>query len=806
MESLWHDLRLSLKALRKSPAFTAVSVLTLMLAVGANSAIFTLVNGVLLHPLPYANPERLMTIWNRTAQLGQMRVSEPELIDFSKGLHSFESMAAYTISDANLSGSDQPERVAVVKASACLLAMLGARPEAGRLLVPEEDQLGRDKVVMLSHDLWRRRFGGSREIVGRPILINGESRLVVGVAPRGFQFPDKAELWTPLGIAPSHLHIRGQRNMQLIGKLKPGVSVAQARAEAEVATRQIAETYHYNPESHWSIEIVPLREQQVAKVRSSLLLLQGAVLLVLLIACANVACLMLARAQSRRGEASLRLALGAGHGRLLRQHLLDGLALGLAGGVLGLFLAAAAVRLLLAANPDQLPRFAEVSLDRGVVLFTLVIALLTGLLVSLAAALTAMHTRMTDALAETGSRAGGGGGARRFRGVLVVCEVALAVVLLIGAGLLLKNFLRIEQIDPGFDPNHLLTVRLTLPDATYHEGSPANGLFYELLHGKLKAIPQVQEVGMAEHLPFGHTGVSGPFFPAPGSAADSTATEGPESNWNWVSPTYFQAMRMPLIRGRFFTSADRPGAERVVIIDDYLARAVYAGLDPVGRRIRLPGGPDNPWLRIVGVVGYVRQEGLDTESRGQLYLPHAQDPVVAMSLALRTAVDPSFLTPAVRQAVRSLDKDLPIYDAMPMTARIAGSLGQRRFAALLMASFAGLALVLAAVGIYSVMAYTVSQRNQELGIRLALGAQPGRLRSMVVGEGMRLVLIGLAAGLFAAFALSRSMQSMLYEMSSRDLSIFVAAPALLAAVALAANYLPARRASGTDPIRALRGT
>ena len=805
MEAILQDLRFSLRSLAKSPGFTAVAVFTLMLGVGANSAIFTLVNAVLLRPLPYPHSERLMTVWNHMTDLGQTRVSEPELLDFSRGLDSFEGLAAWDVTDANLSGAGRAERAPVARATASLFSVLGVRPAAGRLFLADDGKPGRGKVVVLGYELWRRRFGGA-DVIGQPIRINDESYVVVGVASRGFQFPAEAQLWMPMLIDPAHLSIRGQRNLQVIGRLKAGVSVDQARARAVVVAHQIAEEYHYEPQRHWYIDIVPLHEQQVARVRRSLLVLQGAVVLVLLMACANVASLMLARAQMRRGEVSLRLALGAGQGRLVRQFLFDGWALGIAGGTVGLLLAAAAVRLLLAANPDQLPSAAGVSLDGGILAFTLVISLVAGLLVSLAAAFTAMRTGLTESLADTGVRSSRARGSRRFHGALVVCEVTLAVVLLIGAGLLLKNFVRLERIDPGFDPKGLLTVRLTLPDAKYHEGSEASAIFYRSLKEKLAAIPLVQSVGMAEHLPFGRTGVSGPFYPAPGSTGSLNLKESPECNWNWVMPGYFETLRVPLLRGRTFDATDRAGAQRVVIIDAYLAHAVYGDADPVGRNLKLPGDDSNPYLQIVGVVGYVRQQGLDAETRGQIYLPQAQDPVVSMFVALRTQADPSALTEAVRNAVASLDKDLPIYDAMTMQERIATSLGQRRFATLLMGLFAGLALLLAGVGIYSVMAYSVSQRRQELGIRMALGAAPGRLRGMVVGEGMRLVLIGLVLGLGAALALGRLLQSLLYEASARDTAIFVAAPAVLALIALVANYLPARRASTSDPVKALRGT
>ncbi|HEV7786671.1 MAG TPA: ABC transporter permease, partial [Thermoanaerobaculia bacterium] len=499
--ALAQDLRFSLRTLRKSPAFTAVAVFTLMLGIGANSAIFSIVNAVLLRPLPYPAPERLMTIWNWTPDLGQMPVSQPELLDYAGGLRSFQAVAGVGVSDVNLSGSFESERVGLARISASLFPILGVRPVAGRTFLPEEDRAGRNREVVLGYDLWRRRFGGRLDVVGQSIRLDDVSHLVVGVAPRGFHFPGQADLWAPLGLDPATLNIRGQRDLQVVGRLKPGVTLEQARAEAGVLIHSLAAVHPEYAGGRWAIQVVPLREQQVARVRRSLLLLQGAVLLVLLMACANVASLLLARAQARRGEMALRLALGAGPGRVVRQFLFDGLSLGLAGGGLGLLLARDGVRLLLAADPEPLPSSGEIGLDVAVLLWTLAISLLSGLLVSLAAALPAVRTRLTEALADSELRASAGFGARRFRNVLMVIQITLAVVLLIGAGLLLKNFRHLERIAPGFDPNGLLTVRLTLPESRYGEGSAAAGIFYSTLQERLGAIPGVRSAGMAGHLP-----------------------------------------------------------------------------------------------------------------------------------------------------------------------------------------------------------------------------------------------------------------------------------------------------------------
>jgi putative ABC transport system permease protein len=805
MGSIWQDLRFSARTLLRSPSFTAIAVFTLMLGIGANSAIFTLLNAVLFRPLPYPHSERLMTLWNWTPDFGQMRLSEPEFLDFRNNLSLFESMGVVSVSDANLSGTDEPERVGRARLSASLFTAFGVRPVVGRTLLAEDDKVGAPSVVVLGYDLWRRRFGGSPDIVGKKILLNQESYTVIGVAPQGFQFPEKVEIWTPYVIDPANLSIRGQRSLQAIGKLKPGVTLAAAKAEAKSASRAITEIYPNYAKHQWEIQLIPLQEAQTAGVRRPLLILQGAVLLVLIMACANVASLLLARAQNRRGEMSLRLALGAGPWRLIRQFQFDGLLLSLAGGVLGIFLAKAGVKLLLAANPEQLPRSGDIGVDMGVVLWTVVISVVSGFLISLAAALPVMRIRLTEALADTGVRSSATAGARRFRNILVTCEVTLAVLLLIGGGLLLKNLRHLQSINPGFHPEGLLTVKLTLPDGAYKEGSPAVASFYNTLRERLRAIPQVESVGMVEHLPFGRSGLSGPFYPEPGSTWDKTLEEAPESNWNWVSPGYFETMKIPLLQGRFFDEHDRAEGERVVIIDEYLAKNVYKGLDPVGKRFRRPGTPGDPWFRIVGVAGYVKQEGLDAASRGQLYFAHEQEPVISEVAVLRTsAANPAALVSAVRDAVRSIDKNQPIYDVKLMTERVSSSLGEQRFAALLMGLFAALAVLLTAVGIYSVMAYSVSQRIHELGIRMALGAQPSQLQSMVVSQGMLFVIIGLAIGLFAAFAASRLIQGMLFEISVRDPAIFLAAPVLVALVGLLASYLPARRASAADPLRALR--
>jgi putative ABC transport system permease protein len=806
MDGSYLDLRHGLRTLSKNRGFAAVAVLTLMLGIGGTSAIFSVVETLLLRPLPYPQPERLVTVWNSIPELGfdRLEVSEPELIDYSRGFTVFQDLAAISPFDANLAGGDEPERIPAAQVSASFFRVLGVAPRLGRGFAGGEDRKGRHRVAVLGDGLWRRRFGADPSLVGKAVTLNAEPYVVVGVAPRGFEFPERTQLWVPLPLDLAHLGERGAHSLDLIARLSPGVTLTQAQAQAAgmIHNLQAQSPKDYSARHPWSLKLVPLQEQLVGQARRPLLVLSAAVALVLLIACTNVANLILARTQARGGEITLRVALGAGRARLVRQFLMEAMLLALAGGALGLLLARWGLAALLAISPAQVPRAAEIDLDWRIVLFAFAVSLLTGLLLSLVAAFPASRVQLAQALNQGGVRTGGGLGARRFRGFLVVFEMAAAIVLLLAAGLVIKNFLALQRTDPGFDPSGLLTASIALPEARYGEGRPAVGAFYEALHERLARLPGVRSVGMAEHLPMGSTGLSGPFHVA-GRDAGRAGGLAPESDWNWANPEYFPTMRIPLLAGRNFTRFDRLGAPGVVIVDANVAHGVWPGEDPIGKRIRLAGGDQNPWLTVVGVVGHVRQGGLDAATRGEVYMPQAQQLPVAMYVAVRAA-DPAALAPALRQAVRDVDRDQAVAEVLTMRERIAGSLAPRLFSTLLLAVFSLLALALAAVGIYSVTAWAVAQRTREIGIRVALGAEPAAVLRLVVGRGMRLVLIGLAIGWLVALAASHVVAALLYQTSPRDPIVFAAVPLLLAGVALLANYLPARRATAVDPAIALR--
>lgn len=805
MEALLKDLRYNARTLLRSPGYTAAAVLTLMLGIGATGAIFSLADAVLVRPLPYPEPERLVMVWNTAPEAGfdRLHLSEPELLDYIRGLQGLEHLSGFSSFDANLSGTGEPERIAATRASASLLSALGVRPVLGRVFLPEEDRPGRDKVAILGHGLWQRRFGSDAGIVGRTILLNAESYTVVGVAPPGFDFPEESDLWVPLGLDPAQPEIRGARSLRAVARLEQGVTLEEARAEASLVARRLQEQYpdEYPADSGWNVLLVSLHEQQVGEVRTAVLVLFAAVGLVLLIACVNVTNLSLARLQARHQEVTIRTALGAGRKRLLGQFLTEGLLLGLVGGALGLLLASWGLRALVLIAPEGVPRLDEVELDLRALLFMAAASLLSGLVVSLVPALRASRTRLNEALKD-GGRAGGGPSRWRFQRFLVAFEVAMAAVLLISSGLLIKNFVRLQQSDPGFNPNGLLTLEIALPESRYSDGARI-AAFYGELRERLGKLPGVESVGMAQHLPLGRTGLSGPFH-VEGRDPDHGGV-GPESHWNWADPGYFQTLGIPLLKGRGFTPQDRDGSLPVVVVDQRLAEKVWPGEDPLGKRIRLFGSDSNPWLAVVGVVGHIQQSGLDASALGQLYLPHAQEPAVSrMYVALRTSSDPAALVPMVRREVLAVDPDQPVDDVLVMTDRISESLSSRRFAMFLLSLFAAIALVLAAVGIYGVMAYSVTQRNREIGVRVALGAQPSDVRRLVIGQGMLLAAIGLAVGLPLAFAATRLLESLLYQVSARDPLVFGVVPVLLASVALLANYLPARRATGVDPIIALR--
>jgi len=799
------DLRYGARVLAKSPGFTLVAVLALALGIGANSAIFSVVNAVLLRPLPYAEPDRLIRIGgtSKTERIGTF--SPPDFFDWRARNTVFEGMAAFDASSPSLTGGGEPERLNAARVSPGFFALLRTPPALGREFLPQEEQRGQHRVAILSHALWQRRFGGDPSVVGRRIELSGDSFEIVGVMPEKFEPPQFAGrdaqppvLWVPFAPDLSQWGRDGRSVDAGIARLKPGVTVEQARAEMEAIARQLQAEY---PKSNANagVRLDTLQEQLVGGARRALLIFIAAVGFVLLIACANVANMLLARAAARSKEIAIRTALGASRGRVVRQLMTESVLLALAGGGLGLLLALWANEFLLALSAGALPRVEHVALDSRVVLFTVIVSLATGLVFGLAPALQASKTDLTESLKE-GGRGGAAGLRSRARSALVVSEVALSLVLLVAAGLLVKSFWRLQQTSPGFDPEGVLTMNVFLPGLRYPEDAQHAAFFGRVLE-RVATLPGVRHAGATSNLP-----ISGNYDRLPiyvEGRAESAAGEAPEAERYMVSDDYFRALGVPLVSGRGFNAEDAAGKPPVVIVAESVARANWPAGDAVGKRVKL-GDPENPWLTVVGVAGDVRHYGPDTPANFQVYLPHRQSPSQVMTLVVRSEADPESLAAAVRGEVWAVDKDQPVYDVKTMRQLLSASTAARRFNMLLIAVFAAVAVALAVVGIYGVMAYTVAQRTREIGVRVALGAGARDIYGLIVGRGMALAGAGVALGLAASFAVTRVMKSLLYGVDAADPAIFASVALLLSAVALLACYLPARRAARVDPAVALR--
>src|SRR5256885_15201756 len=796
-----NDFRYALRQLIKAPSFTIVAILTLALGIGACTAIFSVVNVVLLRPLDYPQPDRIVNIRETNfPQFPEFSVSPPNYLDWEKQTKSYEYLAAYPGSRVNLTGEGEPQQLLGVKATGHYFEVFGIKPVAGRFLLPEEDAQGKNHGVVLSYGFWQRVFGGGRDIVGRSIQLNGEPYQIVGVAPFGFGVASKVDVYIPMAFRPDETKndARGAHYINVVGRLKPGVTVTQAKAELDVIAAQLAVQYP-DPQKGWGIFMMSLQDYTVRDVKPVLYTLLGAVGCVLLIACANLANLLLARATARHREISIRAALGAGRGRLVRQLLTESVVLAVCGGIAGIILARWGLDALLALAPTNLPRMSEIHLDSTVLLFSLALSVVTGLVFGIAPAWLAARADVNEALKQ-GTRGSTEGGARgRLRSALVVIEVTFALVLLGGAGLLTRSFIQLAQVDPGFNPENATLLRLSLPQAKYPKPEQQTA-FADALLDRVKNLPGVQAAAITHSMPLVSDYVLG--FNIEGRPAIAPG-DLPSTNYYAVTPDYFRAMGIRLVRGRVFTPQDDAKAPRVCVINETMARQFFPNEDPIGKRMNITNGPDT-WREIVGIAGDIKQYGVDKATSAQSYEPFAQVPFTSLNVVIRTNGSAAALLGALRPAVYAVDKDQPIGTIRPLEEIMAESIARQRFAMLLLTVFSGVALVIAAVGIYGVMAYNVVQRTGEFGIRMALGAQQGDVLRLVLTQGGKLIGLGLAVGLIATLAASRVMGSMLFNTSSYDPLTLSTITLLLGAVALIACFFPANRATKVNPIEALR--
>jgi putative ABC transport system permease protein len=803
---LGQDLRYGLRMLVKNPGFTIVAVIALALGIGANSAIFSVVNTVLLRPLPYKDPGQLMMVWEDAPEMGFPRntPSPPNFLDWRAQNTVFQGMAAMAPRSFNLTGAGEPERFDGRRVSASIFSLLGVEPQLGRTFLPEEDQPGRGQVVILSYGLWQRRFAAGPEIVGKSITLNGESFTVVGVMPRGFQLPSsKDHLWVPLAFDSKEAASRGDHYLEVIARLKPASSFEQARAEMETIARRLQQQ-HPEDNMRIGVTLVPLHEQVVGDIKPALLLLLGAVGFVLLIACANVANLLLARAAVRQKEIALRLALGASRSRLTRQFLAESLLLAGLGGGFGLILAWFGLVILKTLIPDTISQAQLISIDGRALLFTILVSLVTGLIFGLAPATQTSHLNLNVTLKDGGRDSSAGSRGSRMRNLLVVIEVAVSFVLLIGAGLLINSFIHLRNLDPGFRVDHLLAMKIQLPELKYPDQARRSSFYAELTR-RVQTLPGVQSAAVASNPPLTYHGDSITI------AIEHRVDPTPDQSWDVVitrviGPRYFETMGIPLVQGREFTEKDKEDSVWGVVISEMTARYFWPGENPLGKRLK-PGTSSSTshWREVIGVVKDVRQNDFVADPRLQIYLTYEQaDWFAPNALVVRTNVDPASLGASVRRTVWEIDKDQPVSDIRSMDEIVSEAVARQRFSMLLLGIFAALALILAAIGIYGVMSYSIAQRTREIGIRMALGAQRSDVLKLAVGQGLRLVLIGVAIGLGAAFILTRVMASLLFGVSATDPTTFVAISLVLISVALLASYIPALRATKVDPMVALR--
>jgi predicted permease len=816
------DLRFAVRSFVRTPGFTVAAVLSIAIGVGANTAIYSVASALLLHPLPYKDAERLTILWNRSPGLGIAEdwFSTAQYFDVKNGHGGFEEVAIAIGGPFNLTGDGgEPERVGTIRMSSNLLPMLGARAALGRLFTPAEDAPGLAGTAVLGHGTWMRRYGGDPRVVGRTIHLNGQPYEVVGVLASSFSLPrevmptlngaEDAEVVLPLPLGPDAIARRDREDYNVLGKLKPGATVAGAQAEMDALTARLRREHPdlYPPNGGLTFGIVPLRDQVVGDVHRAILVLVGSVAFVLLIACANVANLQLARAIARRKELAVRAALGAGRRRLATQVVGESLLLALAGGAVGVAFAFGGLAFIRALGTESVPRLQEISLNGEVLLFTLAISIVSGVLFGAAPAVRVGRVDVNDGLKDgnRGSSVGAvWGRGNNVRRLLVAAELALAVVLLVGAGLLVRTFVELQRVWPGFDSGRALTFELSLNGRRYADSAIVSETYRQLCE-RLARLPGATAVGAVSALPLSQMFAWGPITVEGRAPASGEAFINVDERM--VSGHYFEALRIPLVAGRLFDDHDTRTGQRVVVVDEFMARQLWPNESAIGKRVRTGlAGSTAPWLTVVGVVGRVKQYTLDADSRIAMYFPHTQFPARSMNIVVRAdeAKDPAALTTAVRKELGALDADLPMYRVRTMEERVGESLARRRFAMLLLTLFAALALGLAVVGVYGVMAYLVSQGTRELGIRLALGASPHGILLLIVRRGMSVACLGLAVGLGSAVLLTRYMATMLFHVDARDPLTFTVIPGLLALAAFAASYAPARRAARIDPMISLR--
>ncbi|HEX8184828.1 MAG TPA: ABC transporter permease [Blastocatellia bacterium] len=821
MENLFQDLRYGIRTLIKNAGFTIVALIALALGTGANSAIFSVVNAVLLRPLPYGNPDNIVMVWGRNVRNPTQKtsISPLDFLDYQEQNNAFERMASFAYEDFNLTGGDLPEHIQGTIVSANFFDTLEVKPAFGRGFQPEDGQPGAAPVVIISNGLWKRRFGSDPNLVGQTISLNGSTFTVVGVTPASFQSPEKGDdLWIPMSFdgsdrarIPSNIDAEAMKNrtmrfLKSVARIKPNVTLKDAQDQMNAIAAELEKQYP-NTNTGTALNIISLKEEIVGNILPALVVLLVAVGLVLLIACSNIANLLLARAASRQKEIAIRAALGAGRGRLIRQLLTESLVLAITGGLLGLILAYAAIRLLVVVNPAKFPRLNEINIDERVLGFTLLVSLLTGVIFGLVPALQASKPDLNETLKAEGARGSTGGVRKQLaRSLLVISEVSLTVMLLIGAGLMIKSFYSLQKVQLGFNPESVLTLQVNLPGTKYSEDNQIIS-FYDQVIQKVRALPGVESAGLVTSVPLMDRAFSRRF--TIDGRPPATPNERLMAHFRSISHDYHHAMGIALLKGRYFTEYDRDKAAQVIIINESMSRLYWPDEDPIGKHITIPG--DGPISReIVGIVADVKHETLEAESGSEMYVPYLQKPFPFMGLVVRTGIDPAQMTNTIRNQIQDVDSGQSIYDVKTMQQMVNESVSQPRLNMLLLVIFAAIALVLAAVGIYGVMSTAVNQRRQEIGIRMALGARPADILKMIVAQGMLMAVIGMVIGVVAAFLLAviaertRVIEGFLFGVSATDMTIFIGIPLLLLVVTLLSCYIPARRATRVDPMIALR--